>query len=214
MFSIYLITNLVTGKKYVGYTDNIERRWASHRHYGSLGKGSCKRLYASMKKHGLKNFSFEILEEDIRTRDLARSREKQLIESLGTHLNGYNSTPGGTGGDMSDVPGWKEAVARYHESCPPELYATRGMEGKTHSEESRKKQSEARKKHWASLSEQELSARGKKLKGKRNGMFGKSPKNSRKIEFMGKVYASIQEASKETGHSPKFLKKHGKLHNE
>jgi len=214
VFSIYLITNQVTDKRYVGYTDNIERRWASHRHYGTLGKGSCKRLYASMKKHGLENFKFEILEEGIRTRELARTREKQLIESMGTHVKGYNATPGGTGGDMSDVPGWREAVARSRESRSPESYATCGMRGKTHTKETRKKQSEARKKYWKSLSEEELVARGRKLKGKRNGMFGKSPKNSKKIEFKGKIYASLTEASKETGHSPKFLKKHSKLHHD
>lgn len=55
---IYQITNLIDGKIYIGHSDNVLKRWGRHR----IGKGSLL-LGNAIKKYGLVNFNFEVLEE-------------------------------------------------------------------------------------------------------------------------------------------------------
>lgn len=214
MYAIYCITNTITNKKYIGYTCDPETRWYKHQFHGTRGDGSCVQLYQSMKKHGVNNFTFQILEADIEDVSLAKEREMFFIETYNTYKSGYNATPGGTGGDMSKYDSWKESMIRYHATKSPESYATYGMSGKSHSKESIEKQSIARKKHWNSLSIDQRIERSKKIAGSNNGMFGKTPKNSVRILYNGVEYNSIAAASRSTGHSANFLKKHGELHNE
>lgn len=62
---IYSINNLVNGKRYVGKSINIEKRiWA---HFNQLKKESPvgyvnRHLFLSVRKHGIANFDWEILE--------------------------------------------------------------------------------------------------------------------------------------------------------
>jgi group I intron endonuclease len=57
IIGIYQIKNLINGKVYIGQSIDIERRWEQHR-YGKTSLVLCK----SIKKHGIKNFEFTILE--------------------------------------------------------------------------------------------------------------------------------------------------------
>jgi group I intron endonuclease len=214
MYTVYCITNNITNKKYIGYTNDPETRWYKHQFHGKRGDGSCTQLYRSMKKHGIENFTFEIIENNITDESLAKTREIFFIQEFNTFKSGYNATLGGTGGDMSGYDSWKESMNVYHKNKSVDSYATYGMLGKTHSKEAIEKQSIARKKHWDSLSHEQLISRSKKLSGNNNGMFGKTPKNSVRILYNGVEYNSIASASKSTGHSAKFLKKHGELYNE
>lgn len=214
MYTIYCITNIITNKKYIGYTKDLETRWYKHKFHGHRGDGSCKQLYNSMKKHGIENFEFTILENNILNETDAKLKESYFIQEYDTYKHGYNATLGGTGGDMSHYDSWKEAIKTHHLNRSKESYASHGMRGKKHTTDAIKKQSMARKKHWDSLSIEERSLRGKKLSGENNGMFGKTPKNSVRILYNGIEYNSIADASRSTGHSAKFLKKHGELYNE
>lgn len=211
MYSIYCITNKITGKKYVGYTHQPEIRWYQHQFHGRKGTGTCIQLYQSMKKHGVDNFTFDIIEDNIENENSARVREKHFISEYDTFRSGYNATEGGTGGDMSKYDSWKEAMIKCHENKSKESYATYGFSGKSHSTEALQKQSKARKDHWESLSLEDRISRGKKISGSNNGMFGKSPKNSVRILYNGIEYDSLAAASKSTGHSSGFLKKHGEI---
>lgn len=211
MFSIYSITNIITGKKYIGYTNDTKKRFANHRSCGERGVGSCTQLYKSMKKHGIDNFLFEVIRSDIGTVEEAKKLEIELISEYDTYRNGYNANAGGTGGDMSSYESWRDSMTNLHANKKLSDYATCGMQGKTHSLESKQKQSDARKKHWDSLTDEELQERSSKIKGSKNGMFGKTPKNSIQIELYGIIYDSITQACKETGHSAKFVKKHGTI---
>jgi group I intron endonuclease len=96
---IYKITNIVTGKCYIGETiqPNHERRW--NKHLNSLNyKEGCPVLKASMKKHGIKNFKFEILIICFDA-DLVRY-EKEYIKKYNSQIpNGYNILSGGQIGD-------------------------------------------------------------------------------------------------------------------
>lgn len=59
---IYKITNLVNGKAYIGQTiqANPKARWYSHWDY--VRKGRKSHLYDSMRKYGIENFSWEVVD--------------------------------------------------------------------------------------------------------------------------------------------------------
>lgn len=63
---IYCIENLINGKKYIGKSTNIEKRWAVHKcllQKEKHSKGCNRYLWSSVKKYGFDNFSFCILDE-------------------------------------------------------------------------------------------------------------------------------------------------------
>lgn len=101
MIGIYKITNLVNGKVYVGKSVDIEERWEDHKResFNRKSKDYNKYLYQSIRKHGLENFSFEVIEEcskeDLNDREIYWIKEYQSFPpDLG---KGYNSYPGGEG---------------------------------------------------------------------------------------------------------------------
>ena len=94
MAYIYLITNNVNGKFYVGKTeDTIEKRF--QKHCSDSKKERCKNrpLYRAMNKYGCENFSVSLLEET----DQPEIREIYWIEQKQSYHNGYNATLGGDG---------------------------------------------------------------------------------------------------------------------
>ena len=83
---IYLIENLLNGKKYVGQSKNIYARWSGHR---CDSKEKNLPLYFAMRKYGLENFKFSILEE-CEISQLAE-REDYWITFYNSYVpNGYN----------------------------------------------------------------------------------------------------------------------------
>lgn len=70
---IYLIRNTVNGKVYIGRSENLWRRWATHRSHLKRGRHQNRYLLAAWQKHGAENFTFEVLElagiEEIPTRE-------------------------------------------------------------------------------------------------------------------------------------------------
>ena len=68
MIGIYKIENLINGKVYIGQSTDIKDRWHRHKlyakkQYSNDGKRYYQHLYNAMRKYGLNNFSFEVLEE-------------------------------------------------------------------------------------------------------------------------------------------------------
>ena len=60
MIGIYKITNLINGKVYIGQSVQIEKRWQNHKCAAKKEEGH---LYKAMRKYGLENFKFEVIEE-------------------------------------------------------------------------------------------------------------------------------------------------------
>ena len=209
MHSIYKITNLITGKSYVGFTSREPSiRWSKHK--TAAVRGQDGQLYDAIRKHGLDAFVFEVIETDIVDKQEALDQEVYYIDRFNTFKEGYNATLGGTGGDMSEYETYRTAIKEWHSKQSPDFYAKRGMLGKTHTEESKEAQSLARKKHWDSMSIEERASRGDKVSGQNNGMYGKVPPNATRVEFDGTEYDSIADASRKTGKSCRFIKKHGR----
>ncbi len=94
---IYKITNTVTNKVYIGQTINDpDKRWIGHQKSIGTTRG-CPVLKASMEKHGIDKFKFEVLIICFDS-DLSKY-EKEYIkkyESFGP--KGYNLTHGGEEG--------------------------------------------------------------------------------------------------------------------
>ncbi len=103
MAYIYKITNLINGKVYIGKTTrNIESRFYEHKYTAeNIGShNSAYPLYQAMRKYGIENFDFEILEEcdDL----IIDDKEKEYIKLYNSYIgfkncNGYNATLGGDG---------------------------------------------------------------------------------------------------------------------
>lgn len=94
---IYKLTNTVTGEGYVGQALDIYKRWNDHCKDG-LGAGTKAasaqvKLYGNIRKYGLSNFTFEVLEE-CPSADLNK-KEKEYISLYDTFATGLNSTQGG-----------------------------------------------------------------------------------------------------------------------
>lgn len=89
---IYKITNLVNGKVYIGQSQNIERRFRNHKSiaFNNLATGYEYPLYKAMRKYGIENFTFEIIEECL-VQDLD-DKEKQYILAYDALNQGYNQT--------------------------------------------------------------------------------------------------------------------------
>jgi group I intron endonuclease len=82
---IYRIRCRVTGKRYIGSSRNIERRWTAHRTLLRGGKYGCWRLQLAWTKHGEDAFQFLILEEC--APDQLFAREQFYIDKLRPELN-------------------------------------------------------------------------------------------------------------------------------
>ena len=99
MIGIYCITNLINGKKYIGQSRNIEKRWKKHRR-SINSKNNKTYLHNAFCKYGLDNFSFEVLEE-CKVEDL-NEKEIYWISFYDTYKNGYNLTLGGDHADTKN----------------------------------------------------------------------------------------------------------------
>ena len=91
--SIYLITNQVNGKHYVGQTwKNIHRRWQHHQ-----AQNSCIKLKRAIIKYGNDAFTIELL-TITHTQTCADHWETYFIEKYDSVANGYNIKQGGSKG--------------------------------------------------------------------------------------------------------------------
>jgi len=85
---IYEIISIGTGKRYVGSSMRIYRRWSEHRRQLRLSKHASPRLQRAWIKHGERNFVFRVIEECPRERLF--EREQFHIDVLKPD---YNSMP-------------------------------------------------------------------------------------------------------------------------
>lgn len=118
MYYIYIHTNRFNGKKYVGMTNNIARRWRNNGiEYKPSENERQRPFWNAIKKYGFANFDHEIVKE-VATFEEACQEEINTIAEYHTtdRKYGYNVAAGGNGGKI------------YQEH-------PRGMLGKHHSEE-------------------------------------------------------------------------------
>lgn len=96
MSFIYLITNKINGKRYVGQTSKtVEERFRDHIENCYTTQNNNRPLYKAIKKYGVSNFMIETLEEC--SSSIVNEREIYWIKKLGTFSKEYNATLGGDG---------------------------------------------------------------------------------------------------------------------
>lgn len=90
---MYTIENKINNKRYVGYTQHLERRRNCHFNQRS----NCPSLRSAIKKYGSENFEFILLEKCLSI-DNVKNREIYWISELKSQTPyGYNLTFGGEG---------------------------------------------------------------------------------------------------------------------
>jgi len=109
MAYIYIITNIINNKQYVGKTSkDIQRRFNEHISK-SKDENNIQPLYRAIRKYGIENFSLELLEEC--SLEESSEKEKGWIESKKTFHLGYNATRGGDSRNLYDY----KQIANYYQ---------------------------------------------------------------------------------------------------
>ena len=95
---IYKITNTINNKCYIGQTiKTAEQRWKEHQThaFGSHPNDQNKTLYKAIRKYGIENFTFEVLQDNIETFEQLDKAEIYWIDFYNSFVKGYNETFGG-----------------------------------------------------------------------------------------------------------------------
>lgn len=93
-YSVYRIVCFVTGKCYIGRTNDLKKRKRVHFRHLKVGTHHCEKLQRAYDKYGITTFYFEPLESDI-SKDKINERERYWISHFNSYRNGFNQTPGG-----------------------------------------------------------------------------------------------------------------------
>jgi predicted DNA-binding protein YlxM (UPF0122 family) len=102
---IYVHTNMINDKQYIGKTINTIKQRAGKNFKGYSGKnknGQHNHFYKSILKYGYENFVTDILFEGDISHYVLIDFEKYFIWKYDTFNNGYNETTGGEGGIRSE----------------------------------------------------------------------------------------------------------------
>lgn len=93
---IYKITDQITKEAYIGQSVSIQTRWKDHikSGIGAVKTSASNQLYAAIKRDGIENFTFELLEAC--SREELNDKEKYFIGLYQTDVYGLNSTKGGS----------------------------------------------------------------------------------------------------------------------
>lgn len=228
---IYKIENLINGKVYIGQSNDIKSRWNDHKR---IAKDKSKHgynypLYRAIRKYGIENFKFEIIEEC--SEEKLNEREIYYIGYYKSYIyfensNGYNQTLGGEGTRGFGLNGDKNPMYGKHHSeitkqkiseARKEKYSGENhpMYGKHHTEITKQKMKDSwnyeRKRHYSDM-----------LCGENNPMYGKhhtdDSKNKLSIKFSygnnprakkviceNKIFSCIKECAEYYGVSRKTM---------
>ena len=186
---------IVTDKWYIGQTINPKMRF--YRHIKSLVHKDNSFFHRALRKYGLENFVYCILEENILRKNL-NMKEQEWIEYYDSFYSGYNMT---TGGDTNVII-LEETRKKLSESRKGKTAWNKGKtawnKGKHCSEETKRKLSESCK--GKKLSEKTKRKLSESLKGKNKGKPSYNRKPVSKYDLCGnfiKKYDCISDAIKE-----------------
>ena len=134
---IYMYTNKVNGKKYIGQTKDFNQRHQQHI-YESLNtkrKHSKTAFHSAIRKYGIENFEIKILAENIPTQEKMDEYEIFFIKRNKTFYNsgnGYNLAEGGYGGNHmagkteEEIDKWKENLSKVFSGENNPMYGRKG----------------------------------------------------------------------------------------
>lgn len=214
---VYLITNKVNGKQYVGQTiRSLKSRWRRHYYDDKRSKAANVPLKNAIRKYGKENFEKIVLKVCQSQQDMDFYEKKFIEEYKTLSPNGYNCTTGGETVIFSQETIEKmkiSQIGRIHsESVRKKISeSNKGIQdvsgennpmyGRNHSEEAKKKMSEAKK--GKKLSEEHKKKLSEARKGKSNPMSGEGKKriskaNRAKSNVTIEIIQSILKDKQET----------------
>ena len=101
-YKLYLITNIVNSKEYVGITiGNLQKRLRSH--FAAAKRGRKNALSNAINKYGNESFKIELLRDDAKTFDELQTQEINEIAKRDSIKAGYNSAVGGSLGTAKSI---------------------------------------------------------------------------------------------------------------
>lgn len=103
MGSIYIITNLINNKVYIGKTVRLpEERFKEHIRDARSNKCKNSKLQRAINKYGSENFVMTVIESNISNDELSQ-KERDYIRLYNSYYDGYNTTFGGDGESQVDI---------------------------------------------------------------------------------------------------------------
>jgi group I intron endonuclease len=102
--TIYIITNVVNGKQYIGQTiQKVRKRFNDHKSSALINKTGCDYLWRAMRKYGTDSFMVEVIVEC--KKDLLDEYEEMFVDMYDTTnpSKGYNLQNGGKTHAITDA---------------------------------------------------------------------------------------------------------------
>lgn len=180
LYSVYVLTNTVNGKCYVGssYDRQVSKRRTRHL------RGDTNRLVATdITKYGREQFEFKVICQGLFERDAKRIESQTIMRLTSASPNGYNIRKDGQGG------------APEGSSNPSKSQEVRDKISKSKiGDINPMKRPDVRKKHAEAVKQAGIRTRmSKSMKGIKNPMFGKRPYNrisDKKVDHILYLYQS------------------------
>lgn len=151
MQGVYEILNMVNGKKYVGSSIDIEKRWREHRHHLNKGAHANSHLQRAWDKYESKAFTFRVIEQVDGVQSLVQREQWWLDKARASRTQTYNvgdSVDCPTRGIQFNAERKAEMSIRSKQLWEDPEYRTKTTAahiGRVVSEETRRKMSEAQK---------------------------------------------------------------------
>lgn len=189
---VYLITNKINGKRYIGQTiQTLNKRWYNHCHVGKSNKGMP--VVNAIKKYEKENFEIKILSK-CKTVEEMNHREAYYIKLLNTRYpSGYNVLSGGSNSLHTEES--KKKIADAQTGSKNHNF------GKKASKETKEKQSKGRL--GVKRSKEICKACSERVSGDKHPMFGKHHREESKKKMSHKMMGRApgnkgKKASQET----------------
>jgi len=137
---IYKITNLKSGKFYIGSSKDIEFRWSEHKKHLNGNYHINKKLQNAWNFYGKENFEFTIVELVSNDETFLLKREQFYFDIFKPYIKeiGYNIGEKSSGGDNFTYNPNKENIREHLSDI--NLGAKNPMHGKKHSDEAKERQ--------------------------------------------------------------------------
>ena len=210
---VYMYTNKINGKRYIGQAKNFIKRHNQHIRDAKANRDNYH-FHKAIRKYGIENFEIKILKENLKTQCVMDFWEYYYIEKLDTfskNNKGYNVADGGHGGSKlrgkTDDEIKKIYEKRKETMSKREYHYEHIVTDETKYKISQTMKARYSENHWMEgrkLTEETK----KKLSALRQGSDNPSAKAVVQIDYKGNiinVFSFMREAQNKTGINSKNI---------